>query len=196
MGEEAQLPRARHPEPQPLDRIGLFQAARSRVEALALAGGLNAEAGRTVRLTRQSGDAVQSILIDLDRLAVDGDIRLNLALLPDDVINVPRAGMFYVEGMVRSPGAYPMLSKTTITQAIATAGGIDVAVARTEGTTLYRKSPDGPDREAIELDLAAIRAGRAEDPLVQADDLIVVPVAPSKLVVDRLTGLLRIGTQF
>ena len=128
----------------------------------------------------------------MDRLAADGDIRLNVPLLPGDVINVPRAGIFYVEGVVRKPGAYPLLDETTVTQALATAGGIDTAVARTGATTLYRKDDTG-DRYAVAIDLAAIRSGTNKDFFVQPDDVIVVPLSGPKFFLDRLTGLLRIG---
>ena len=169
-----------------------LKGRKTLLEAIGLAGGLNEEAGRTVRLTRQAEGQVQSVLVDLDRLAADGDIRLNVPLLPGDVINVPRAGIFYVEGVVRKPGAYPLLDETTVTQALATAGGIDTAVARTGATTLYRKDDTG-DRYAVAIDLAAIRSGTNKDFFVQPDDVIVVPLSGPKFFLDRLTGLLRIG---
>lgn len=169
-----------------------LRGRKTLLEALALAGGLNEEAGRSIRLTRSSEAGVQSVLVDLDELTSQGDIRLNLDLLPGDVINVPRAGIFYVEGMVIKPGAYPLLGETTVSQALATAGGIDVAVARSDGTTLYRKNDVG-QRVAMPVRLSAILDGNQEDFQVRADDVIVVPLSGPKFFVDRLTGLLRIG---
>jgi len=41
-----------------------------------------------------------------------------------------------------------------------------------------------------------IREGRAEDFLLQEDDLIVVPVSGPKFVVDRVLGLVRVGVAY
>lgn len=169
-----------------------LQGRRTLLEALALAGGLTDEAGRTVRFRRQTGDQVITELIDLTRLAVEGDPRLNPILLPDDVIHVPRAGVFYVEGMVNKAGAYPLLQETTVTQAIATAGGPDLNLANVRGTTLYRKLDDG-DREGIPINIAAIRKGSEPDLEVQEDDVIVIPVSGPKYVFDKALGLVRLG---
>ena len=73
---------------------------------------------------------------------------LSIALLPGDVISVPKAGMFYVEGVVANPGAYPLLDDTTVSEAVATAGGADRTLANASGTLLYRKRDDGK-REAM-----------------------------------------------
>ncbi len=179
-----------------VERPGVLElrGRKTLLEALALAGGLNEEAGRTVRITRETGDEYQSVLVDLQQLADNGNIELNVSLLPGDVISVPRAGMFYVEGAVTKPGAYPLHQDTTASQALATAGGIDVALANTGGTTLFRKGEDGA-RVPIEVDVAAIRAGEVQDFVVEADDVIVVPMSGPKFVLDRVLGLFRIGVR-
>ena len=169
-----------------------LRGRKTLLEALAMAGGLDPDAGRSVRLTRVGNQDAQSVLIDLDQLAQTGDARLNPSLVPGDVINVPKAGIFYVEGMVNKPGAYPLLTETTVTQALVVAGGVDFDLSRASGTTVYRKRPDG-EREAIAIDIAAIQAGRAPDMVVTADDVIVVPMSGAKLVVDKFMGLFRVG---
>jgi len=169
-----------------------LQGRRTLLEALALAGGLNNEAGRTVRFRREVGDTVITDFIDLTKLAQEGDVRLNPVLLPNDVVHVPRAGVFYVEGLVNNAGAFPLLQDTTVTQAIATAGGPDVELARMGGTTLFRKRKDG-EREAIPVDIAAIRKGTSDDFLVLEDDVIVVPLSHPKYWFDRALGLVRLG---
>ncbi|MBI5506577.1 MAG: SLBB domain-containing protein [Deltaproteobacteria bacterium] len=169
-----------------------LRGRKSLLEAVAMSGGLTVDAGRSVRLTRASDNGLQSVLIDLDQLAESGDMRLNPSLLPGDVINVPKAGIFYVEGMVKKPGAYPLLTATTVTQALVTAGGIDPALARASGTTLYRKRANG-QREAIEIDVNDIAAGKLTDTPVQAEDVIVVPVSGPKFVFEQITGLVRVG---
>jgi polysaccharide export outer membrane protein len=169
-----------------------LKGRKTLIEALGLAGGLNEDAGRSVRLSRQTEDQVLTEVIDLERLIRMGDVRLNPVVLPGDVISVPRAGIFYVEGMVNNPGAFPLLQETTVSQAIATAGGPDISTARERATTLYRMRDDGT-REAILIDIAEIRSGVQDDMLVMEDDLIVVPVHGPKFVVEKIVGLFRVG---
>lgn len=169
-----------------------LRGRKTLLEAIAMAGGLNEEAGRSVRVTRELVGQIQTVLIDLERLARDGDMRLNLTLLAGDVINVPRAGIFYVEGRVKEPGAYPLLQKTTVTQALATAGGPEVTMAKLGGIILYRKTRDG-QRKAVPVRLASIRAGKAEDFDIEEDDIVFVPLAGGKFFIDKLMGLFHIG---
>ncbi|RMF22947.1 MAG: hypothetical protein D6760_06340 [Deltaproteobacteria bacterium] len=169
-----------------------LKGRKTLLEALAMAGGVDDDAGREIRLSRQTAGQVQTILIDLDRLAREGDMSLNLALLPGDVINVPRAGTFFVEGEVNKPGAYPLIEKTTVTQALATAGGPDFKLAKLGGITLFRKQENG-ERVAIAVDLDAIRSGKADDFLVNEDDVILVPLSGAKYFVDRVMGRLGFG---
>lgn len=170
-----------------------LRGRKTLLEALAMSGGLTPDAGRSVRLTRVGEEhQVQSLLIDLDQLAESGDARLNPSLLPGDVINVPRAGIFYVEGMVNKAGAYPLLSATTVTQALVTAGGVNTSLSRASGTILYRKLPSG-ERDAIPIDIDDIQAGKIPDTPVQAEDVIVVPMSGPKFVYTQITGLVRVG---
>ncbi len=169
-----------------------LKGRKTLLEALAMAGGVDDAAGRELRVSRQTRARVETILIDLDRLAREGDMTLNLALLPGDVINVPRAGTFFVEGEVLKPGAYPLVEKTTVTQALATAGGPDFKLAKLGGITLFRKGETG-EREAIAVDLSAIRDGGAADFLVEKDDVILVPLSGTKYFVDRVMGRLGFG---
>jgi polysaccharide export outer membrane protein len=176
-------------EPKVLELRG----RKTLLEAIALTGGLTDVASKSVRLTRSTPAGSTSILVDLDTIAKGEDPTANLVLLPGDVVSVPRAGMFYVEGIVSKPGAYPLLEQTTVSEAIATAGGADRTLANIGGTVLYRKQDDG-SREAIPIDLASLQAGGAEDFAIHENDVIVVPVSGPKLFFDRVTsGILRVG---
>lgn len=177
-----------------VEKPGVLEVSgdKTLLEVLAMAGGLNKDAGRTVQLTRNVGGEVRTAIIDLDRLSRKGDISLNVTMLPGDVVNVPKAGVFYVEGSVRKPGAYPLIDTVTVTQALATAGGIDPRLGKAGGTTLYRRSKGG-EREIIHVDIDAIRKGRAEDILVKEDDVLVVPMSSVKFVVDRFIGSIGMG---
>ena len=170
-----------------------LRGRRTLLEAVALSGGLAEGAGRSVRLTRATPEGLQTVLVDLDRIAEQGDLTLNLALLPNDVLSVPKAGMFYVEGVVKNPGAYPLLDKTNVSQAVATAGGADRALANMGGTVLYRRLDSG-ERIAIPINLARLQTTPSEDLAIQAEDVIVVPISGPRMVWDRFTGgILRVG---
>ncbi len=172
-----------------------LRGRRSLLEALALAGGLNDEAGRTVRLIRETEQQLVTEIIDLDKLTRLGNLDLNPTLLPNDVINVPRAGVFYVEGAVLKPGAYPLLQQTTVSQAVATAGGTDSALSNDWRMTIYRKRDEGL-REAIGVDIGAIRRGEIDDIALLEDDVVVIPVSGPKWLFDRLLTAVRIGVNY
>ncbi len=178
-----------------VENPGIYElkGRRTLLEGLAMAGGLNEDAGRKVRLTRQLESEVETILLDLERIAREGDLSLNLALLPGDVISVPQAGVFYVEGMVTKPGAYPLQQPTTVSQALATAGGMDFTLANVSGTVLLRKMDNG-EREQIPVRYAAIKNGKAEDFMIEEDDVIVVPLSGTKFIFDRTIDLFRVNT--
>lgn len=169
-----------------------LRGRKTLLEALALAGGLSDDAGRSVRLSRATPEDVQSVVINLDQLAQSGDLRLNPSLIPGDVINVPRAGTFYVEGMVKKPGAYALLGDTSVSQALATAGGVEETMARAAGTVIYRKDATGQWGE-IPIDLSGIGSGKVPDVPVLADDVVVVPVSGPKFTLERILGLVRVG---
>jgi polysaccharide export outer membrane protein len=170
-----------------------LRGKKTLIEAIAMAGGLTDEASKNIRVSRATEAGLQTVLVDLDRIAEGVDVGLNLAMLPGDVVTVPKAGTFYVEGVVRKPGAYPLLEHTTVSQAIATAGGADVTIAKMSGTTLFRKDLNG-ERVAIPVDLAALKSGRTEDVPIQADDVIVVPMSGPRFWFDRFTsGVFRVG---
>lgn len=82
-----------------------------------------------------------------------------------------------VEGAVREPGIYPLTGKTTLLQAIALAGGLD-QIADLKGIVIFRVV-DGRKMGA-RFNLKEIRAGRAEDPQIFGDDIVVVDQSGSK----------------
>ena len=76
-----------------------------------------------------------------------------------------------VDGAVTKPGVYTMRGTTSLLQAVAMAEGPS-RVADLTKVAVFR-TVDGQRSVAL-FDLAAIRQGRAEDPRVLGDDIIVV----------------------
>jgi polysaccharide export outer membrane protein len=76
-----------------------------------------------------------------------------------------------VDGSVRQPGQYPLSGPTTLLQAVAMARGPDEN-ANTHRVAVFRQIEG--QRMAAAFDLAEIRRGRAEDPVIYTGDIIVV----------------------
>lgn len=76
-----------------------------------------------------------------------------------------------VDGAVLKPGLVPLTGQTTLLQTIAISGGLDKG-ADPSGIVVFRNVQG--KRMAAKFDLAAIRSGKAEDPIVYGGDVIVV----------------------
>ena len=76
-----------------------------------------------------------------------------------------------VDGAVTKPGVYEMRGSTSLLQAVAMAEG-PTAVADLTQVAVFRTISG--QRSVALFDLQAIRQGRAEDPAVLGDDVIVV----------------------
>ena len=83
------------------------------------------------------------------------------------VIIVAEEGEYFVRGEVKSPGRYTLSGDRTLTQAIATAGGYTL-YANPSKITIHRGS------RTIKADARAIEKGKAEDPLIESGDVIIV----------------------
>jgi polysaccharide biosynthesis/export protein len=82
-----------------------------------------------------------------------------------------------VDGEVTQPGVYEIVPHTTLTQAVALAKGPDT-VADIHDVSIVR-SDDGK-RDVSTYDLDAIHDGKQSDPMVQANDEIVVDSSGSR----------------
>jgi polysaccharide export outer membrane protein len=101
-----------------------------------------------------------------------------------------------VEGAVTGPGIYPIATQLSLLQAIALAKG-PTTVADEKDIIVYRTL--GGERHVARFDLIAIREGRAPDPELMAEDVVVVPESNSKLWMRRLvetTPLIGVWTLF
>lgn len=188
-----------------VQKAGVFplDGPRTVIDMLALAGGVSDKAGNQVHVYRQDGKGGRlSYVIDLMVLAnTAGLIKMdeknasmvNMAVQAGDVVNVPQSGMFFVDGAVLRPGSYPLGRNYTLSQALATAGGVNLELADASSVSIYRRR--GPDKvENIPVDMEKVLALTAPDPQVQPDDVIVVPMSGFKYFVKRFIGTLLTGT--
>ena len=168
------------------------------IESLAVAGGISEKAGTQVHIYRIGASGRETHVIDLAVLAnsvglinADNAGMINMPVQPGDMINVPEAGMFFVDGAVHKPGSYALGRRYSLTQALATAGGVNYELYSSEISIFRRKGPG--NMHTISLDLARVMEGNAPDPQIQADDVIVVPTSTAKYIVKRFVGTLLGG---
>jgi polysaccharide biosynthesis/export protein len=159
---------------------------KTLVDVLSLAGGLSERAGSQVHLYRQGPEGRQSYVIDLPALARNPGL-VDMPVQAGDVINVPQSGTVFVYGAVGRQGSYPLAQPYTFTQALTLAGGVNGNLADYSGIAIYRRR-DGLEAEKIPVNLEEVFAGKARDPLVAPDDMIVVPISSFKWFVQRFIG--------
>jgi polysaccharide biosynthesis/export protein len=188
------------------------------VDALAMAGGLADDAGQTLYLIRRglaepsaagaaspepapaagAGDGATSrpapspvqeaiTAIDLQALA-DGREEFNLPIQSGDVINVPRAGSYYVGGEVMRPGSFVLKTRLTVEEAIVSAGGVK-DVADWGDIRVYRPGLGG-QREVLTYSLDEFQKGDVA-PGVSPDDVIIVGKSKLKVFLYTLKDFLR-----
>ncbi len=96
---------------------------------------------------------------------------------------------FTVEGEVKDPGVFPIKGPTTLLQAIAMADGLD-RLADTESIILFRTDKQGRTVGYI-VDIDKLRLGEVQDPVLADEDMIIVPRANDKAMIENITRSLR-----
>jgi polysaccharide export outer membrane protein len=83
-----------------------------------------------------------------------------------------------VEGAVNKPGIYPLRGPTTLLQTLALAGG-QGPLSNMQEVMLFRVDANG-NRQSRVFDVEQIRDGKADDPAVLNDDVVVVKRSPKR----------------
>jgi len=178
---------------------GRFQLRRPvrLLELLTFAGGPSERGGKYVQVVHSSGVAQCESAADVsvengvgfeayvlqDTLA--GDARANPYVKPGDIITLPEAERAYVVGNVVRPITIPLKETTTLTQAIAMAGGT-MPDTKQDRVRIVRQTSAG--KKEIFVDLKAITSHRAEDVTLQANDIVDVPISGGRRFLRTLTG--------
>ncbi|MGB5620454.1 MAG: polysaccharide biosynthesis/export family protein [Desulfobacterales bacterium] len=123
------------------------------LDVIALGGGLSERAGQVVQIrrTRYVQGEPNTFIVDLDRLIKEGNVELNIRLNGGDVLFVPEAGVYFVDGAVKRPGAYPIKHQTVVQEGLVEAGGFE-SYAKKDILKLVRMTESG-QRQIIDLDL-------------------------------------------
>jgi len=140
-----------------------LEARRSLTDVLAMAGGVNPEAGDTVTLLRNKDGKTERETIDLNNIMHSPDEAKNPQMMPGDTIYVDRAPRFYIYGEVQRPGAYRIERDMDVVQALSVGGGL--SIRGTENGIRIKRREDNGETKVISAHL--------EDK-VRPDDVIYV----------------------
>ena len=151
---------------------------KTLLEMISLAGGLDKDLGKEIIIFRPQEDgATQRLSVDLDRLVYEADPTLNVAVLPGDIVYVPAVEKvrIFVTGAVKTPNLYevPRSEPVTVLKAVTLAGGTTDRASESR-VKIIRTAKDGK-RVTIPVDLKKVKRGKAEDPILMKDDLVLVP---------------------
>ncbi len=142
-------------------------------EAIALAEGLNPDAGTPIRVVHASQDGRKQVKeIGRDALYRGNDLFTSFLLHHRDNILVPSVAYFYIKGKVRNPGEYPISDVTTLLRAISLAGGLE-EFANAKKIELLRQGENGTERFIFNMN--KIHNRKAEDVRILPGDIINVP---------------------
>lgn len=193
---------------QPVSIIGAVNAPgvhhlegkKTLVEALSLAGGLRADAGSTVKLTRQlaygriplksaaddASGAFSVAEVKVKTILDASDPAENIYMAPNDVISVPKAEMIYVVGEVQRSGGFTLAEdeSMSVLQALSLAGGLK-STASPKTAVILRSRPGSPQRQEEPLNLKRTLEGSGEDTPLHRDDILFVPTNKPKAVALR-----------
>ncbi|MDY6922255.1 MAG: polysaccharide biosynthesis/export family protein [Pseudomonadota bacterium] len=150
-----------------VNQAGKFylQGPTTLPEALALAGGVNANGSERVVLLRHDANGRQQRYeYDLQQwLDSHASQRSAIPVQAGDVVYVPLMDRFYVRGQVQQPGTYPLDRSLNVMQALALSGGLTDR-ARKDDWRLYRRNSEGKVEQ--------INA-QADDAIANGDVLVV-----------------------
>lgn len=149
---------------------------RKLLEAISVAGGETARAGKTLTVTnpnRPERTLTLTLSSEANKLVQD-----DIDILPGDTIVVSKAPIVYVVGDVHLPSGVVMEHDgLTVLQAIAMAQGTNPTAAL-NNAKLIRRTGEG--QQEIPLFLKKILAGQSPDLSLQSDDIVFVPTSASK----------------
>lgn len=179
-------------------------------EVLSEAGGLRADAGSTVKITRnlkwgaiplpdaKTDPTGQFSIASVSSKSIMNatDPAENIAIKPDDIISVPKADLIYCIGSVKKPGGFVLGQQETLStlQILSLAEGLDKTAAPAKAR-IMRAVPGSTTRAEIPVNLKLLMAGKAPDMPLKADDILFIPNSAAKSALARTAeAAVQIGT--
>jgi polysaccharide biosynthesis/export protein len=182
-----------------VDKPGKFQLQRRvrLLELLSSAGGPSDKAGKRVQVAHvgkrymcQTSPAEGTRLVlsgqeetdyDIFNLneTLQGDDKANPYIEPGDIVSVPEAEHAFVVGNVFKPTTIPLREPTTVTEAIAMAGGT-LPDTKTDRIRVIRKLSGSSDKMELTVNLQDIVRKKSSDLVLQPGDIVEVSVSGGK----------------
>ena len=181
---------------------GRFQLQRQvrLLELLTFSGGPTERAGRTVQVAHANNSQPCTATAIDDETGLNaynltdvlaGREGANPLVRPGDVVSVLEADQVFVVGNVTRPSIIPLKEPLTISRAVAMSGGV-LPYSKTDHIRIIRQPPGNAPKQEMVVDLKAIEKQRADDIILQANDIIDVPVSGGKRFLGSLVG--SVGT--
>lgn len=151
----------------------------SLLDALSAAGGTTPDQGGTITITHAQDLAHPEVLSVY--ASKNSEIERHTQVRAGDVVVVSRADPFYVTGDVGAPGQYFIGNgrPLRLVEGIALARGVTATAALTHASIL-RKTENGTIR--IPINLRRVEKNTDPDPLLEADDIVIVPRSELKQI--------------
>lgn len=136
-------------------------------EIIAGAGGLSPSAGAEIELRRTGAGEILIFSTDKVKTGEEGrDVEVKVG----DIISVSSKKQFFITGEINQPGQYEISQGLTLMRAVSQGGGYSKFASK---EIEIHREVNG--EKVIEThDLGDIRKGRSDDPLILADDVIVI----------------------
>ena len=167
------------------------------LDLLSFAKGPSEKAGQTINIVRgprtdicgSNGESTSDeggfISLRLND-TLRGEEKANPYVQSGDIVTIPEAEQVYVVGNVYSPKSVPLKEPITVSRAIAMAGG-PLRDSKTDRIHIVRQQPNG-EKSEMYVNLSAIARKRAEDVMLQPNDIVEVPESTGKSVIRSLLG--------
>lgn len=165
VGQIAVLGEVNHPG------IYSFQQPPLLALAVAAAGGVTAKAGSTISVTHRNGTMDRITGVNPDKPSGDHP---SMIVEPSDVVLVSATGLFYVVGDVGHPGEFSLNNAHPVRalDALALAMGLK-EMAAPKKASIIRTTETGVRTFPVDLDAASKNI--VYDPVLEPDDILVVP---------------------
>ena len=168
------------------------------LELLTFAKGPSDKAGQTINIVRgprvdfcsqgRDSAANQEGLISLSlNDTLKGQEAANPYVEAGDIVTIPEAEQVYVVGNVYSPRSLPLRETTTVSRAIAMAGGA-LRDSKTDKVHVVRRSAGSGSPSELYVNLTAIARKKEDDLVLQANDIIEVQESTGKSLIRSLMG--------
>jgi len=178
-----------------------LQGAKSLFDVLASSGGLKADAGDAITITREADEGPLNLpgampdpangrisaQVSVHDLVDLKDPRVNILIRPRDQISVSRAKVLYVIGNVKKAGGFTLSDKNSIStlEALALAEGLAPNAQPKSAKILWRTDPSATTRVQIPVNLKRILSGKSEDIQLSAGDILYVPDNATRRMTSR-----------